>query len=132
MITALQWDNRIRTNIKAATQDLVKTVTDEEKETYPSFPTLLILLDASKEIGQTLIPDDNGTEVAYKIQVYTNGSKKRDTAKKIMDAVETEMRRMGFSRPSFQQVPVDSELFSYMARYTRPIMQGEEISKRPV
>lgn len=132
MITAIQWDNRIRTNIKAATAEWVKTVTDEEKETYPSFPVLYIQLMASNEIGKTLIPEDNGTEVAYKIQVYTDGARKRETAKKIIDAVDAEMRRMGFYRPSFQQVSVVPELFSYMAMYTRPVMQGEEISKRPV
>jgi len=131
MITAIQWDNRIRTNVKAAVQDIVKTVTDEEKEQYPSFPVLLIQLRTSNEIGQTLIPEDNGTKVAYKIQCFTDGSNKRTTAKNIMDKVDEEMRRMMFYRPQFQQVTTVPELFSYMAYYERPVMQGEEISKRP-
>ena len=132
MITSIKYDNLIQSNLKSTVSGVCKNITNEEKEIYPSFPVLLIQLRDSPEMGQTFIPKDNGSKVSYKIQCYTLDPRSKPQAKEIMDLVDEEMRRMGFYRPSFQQVAqADPRVFSYMAYYERPIMSGDTITNKP-
>ena len=131
MITSIKYDNLIQSNLKSTVSGVCKNITNEEKERYPSFPTLLIQLGDSPEIGQTFTPKDNGSKVSYKIQCYTLDPRSKPQAKEIMDLVDEEMRRMGFNRPFFRQVPqADPRVFSYMAYYERPIMSGDTITNK--
>lgn len=132
MITSIKYDNLIQSNLKSTVSSVCKNITNEEKERYPSFPTLLIQLGDSPEIGQTFTPKDNGSKVSYKIQCYTLDPRSKPQAQEIMDLVDREMRRMGFNRPFFRQVPqADPRIFSYMAYYERPIMSGDTITNKP-
>lgn len=131
-MTALEWDNRIYTNIKQAINNVCKNVVRQERSTYQKFPTVLLQQMNSPQIALDFGNNDNGSQVSYKFQTFTDGTGKQETAKTIMVTADEEFRRMGFHRTEFRQVNLtNEELFSYLAYYERPVMSGEEITKRP-
>ena len=59
------------------------------------------------------------TEVYYEVQIFTNDTVKKSTAKAIAEIVDTTMQEIGFLRTFKSQVPnIDRTIYRIVLRYT--------------
>lgn len=95
------------------------------------FPTVTIV-EADNQVFEktaTIGQKENHAEVMYDINVYANdGSKKKQTAKKLTATIDAEMLGMGFRRMFFSQVPnIDDSIYRINLKYRGVVSKGKTV-----
>lgn len=95
--------------------------------TPDKFPyvTVVEIDNSMPELVQDNINRELYVHVFYEVNVYTNDSKKKSTAKAIADLVDDTMRGMKFLRTFRNQIPnIDRTIYRITMRYQAVVMAG--------
>ena len=98
----------------------VNCTTKNENATPTTFPTMYLHELPSVEMGATLDGTDiNAVLSTIEVQVYVNTTEQ--DCKKIMSAVVTEMKNMGYNTTAFPIVTTTKNISTGIARFRRMI-----------
>lgn len=110
-------------------------ISGEYVKVPPSFPcvSLVEMDNVAYRNTQTSSDNENHVELLYELNVYSNKkSGKKAECKKIVDIIDNEMSRLGFSRIMLQPIPNmdDATIYRMTGRYRAIVSKDKIIFRR--
>ena len=110
-------------------------ISGEYVKVPPSFPcvSLVEMDNVAYRNTQTSSDNENHVELLYELNVYSNKkSGKKAECKKIVDIIDNEMSRLGFSRIMLQPIPNmdDATIYRMTGRYRSIVSKDKIIFRR--
>lgn len=98
-----------------------------------SFPCVYIEMSNVDDDIDTLTTKVNYENLAFEMNIFTTGHRKKNTAKLIADIIQDEMTLMGFLKETRRKIdnPSDREIYRILMRYTgRRRISDDKIFRR--